>query len=347
MIEAIKKEISDRKNEFSDIRFDTLYFGGGTPSILSPGELNGLIKLVQENYNLNPEAEITIEANPDDLSQEYLSSLRKSTIVNRLSVGIQSFNDEILQFLNRQHNSETAYKSIHQAKKEGFENINIDLIYGIPGMDEEIWHNNLEIFNTLDIPHLSAYHLTIEPKTVFAYHLKKGKIRAVEEEQSLEQFKMLMQFAVENNFEHYEISNFARPGHHSKHNLSYWNRDSYIGIGPSAHSFNQKQRRWNIANNAKYSKSVLENSYDYYEYEEIDRNTAFNEYLMTSLRMSRGIDSVYLREFFGPNYLSSFEKSIQKFLKQGSVLQEKKKYFLSDEGKFISDYIISELMNVE
>ncbi len=347
MINAIRREITNRKHEYSNLQFDTLYFGGGTPSILSANELNNLIALIQKNYNVNPEAEITLEANPDDLSPDYLAALRNNTIINRLSIGIQSFNDSILKFLNRQHNSEIAYESVVRSKKEGFNNINIDLIYGIPGMDKKMWQQNLEIFRTLKIPHLSAYHLTIESKTVFAYHLKKGKIKPIDEEESLIQFRMLMQFAKENHYAHYEISNFAKSGYHSRHNLSYWNRESFIGIGPSAHSFNLKQRRWNVSNNTQYCRAMLNNSEDYYEYEEIDKKTAYNEYLMTSLRTSQGIDTGYMNDYFGMDYVAGYKKSVEKFLMRGSIIKSGEKYFLSDEGKCIADYIISELMKVD
>jgi len=346
VIAAIRKEILDRKHDFSRIHFDTVYFGGGTPSVLSPNELNSVLDVIQANYNVAADAEITLEANPDDLSKNYLYSLQNESIINRLSIGVQSFNDKTLKILNRQHNSELAYDSIKQAKKEGFDNINVDLIYGIPGVDERIWLQNLEIFKSLEIPHLSAYHLTIEPKTVFAYHLKKGKIQAIDEEKSVMQFGMLMQFAKESGYEHYEISNFAKPEFQSRHNLGYWNKLPYIGIGPSAHSFYKNQRRWNVANNTKYCQLVLANSNKYYEYEKIDKKTAYNEYLMTSLRTSKGINSAELIKHFGDEYLSDFRTSSQKFLKKGSIIEMEENYYLTDEGKFIADYIISELMKV-
>ena len=347
IISAIRKEIVDRKDEFSKVQFNTLYFGGGTPSILSVKELNSLVALIQKNYHIISEAEVTLEANPDDLSQQYLKSLRKETIVNRLSIGVQTFNNKILKFLNRQHNSESALNSIKLAKNEEYENISIDLIYGIPGMDGRIWQQNLEIFKTLEIPHLSAYHLTIEPRTVFAYYMKKGKIKPVDEEDSIHQFNLLMQFANENKYEHYEISNFARSGYQSKHNLAYWNRESYIGIGPSAHSFHQNQRRWNIANNTKYFQSILSNSEDYFQYEKIDKQKAYNEYLMTALRTSRGIDTKYLKEHFGEDYLSVFQSSAKKFLRQRSLVKEGNNYYLNQNGKLIADLVISEMMKVD
>lgn len=346
VIEAIRKEIVDRKHDFLHIPFDTVYFGGGTPSLLSIDELNGIVELIQSDYRIEAGAEITLEANPDDLTQEYLFSLRNESVINRLSVGIQSFDDETLKFLNRQHDSKLAYDSIKQAKREGFDNINIDLIYGIPGVDNGLWQNNLEIFKSLDVPHLSAYHLTIEPKTVFAYHMKKGKIRPIDEEKSIRQFEILMQFAKDSGYEHYEISNFAKPGFQSKHNLSYWNRLSYIGIGPSAHSFHQNQRRWNVANNTKYYQLILADSKEYYETEVIDKKTAYNEYLMTSLRTSKGINSTLIIENFGNEYLSDFRTSSQKFIEKGSIVEEEENFCLTDKGKFIADYIISELMKV-
>ena len=346
VIAAIKKEILDRKYDFSKVNFDTVYFGGGTPSVLSTDELNSIIELIKANYNVAVDAEITLEANPDDLSQKYLYSLRKESFINRLSVGIQSFNDRTLKFLNRQHDAKLAYQSIKQAKTEGFDNINIDLIYGIPGVKEEIWRQNLEIFRSLNIPHLSAYHLTIEPKTVFAYYLKKGKIKTIDEEKSVMQFGILMKFAKDNGFEHYEISNFAKPGFQSRHNLGYWNNLPYIGIGPSAHSFYQNQRRWNVANNTKYCQLVFDNSDEYFEQENIDKKTAYNEYLMTSLRTNKGINSADLKKYFGDEFLFDFRSTSQKFIKRGSIIKIEENYILTDEGKLIADYVISELMKV-
>jgi oxygen-independent coproporphyrinogen-3 oxidase len=346
VIFAIQKEILDRKYDFSKVNFHTIYFGGGTPSILSTDELNNIINLIKTNYNVAVDAEITLEANPDDLSQNYLYSLRNESFINRLSVGIQSFNDRTLKFLNRQHNSELAYQSIKQAKTEGFDNINIDLIYGIPGAEEKEWQQNLEIFRSLNLPHLSAYHLTIEPKTVFAHHLKKGKIEAIDEEKSVMQFGILMKFANENGYDHYEISNFAKPGFQSRHNLGYWSNLPYMGIGPSAHSFHQHQRRWNVANNTKYCQLVLNNSDEYFEQEKINIKTAYNEYLMTSLRTSKGINSADLKKYFGEEFLSDFRSASQKFLKRGSIIKMEENYSLTDEGKLIADYIISEFMKV-
>ncbi len=346
IIRALKKEIIERKHEFLNMEFNTIYFGGGTPSLLSIDELNSIIKLIQHNYSIHSNAEITLEANPDNLSKDYLSALYNDTIINRLSVGIQSFNDKILKFLNRQHNSKIAYDSICKAKNQGFENINIDLIYGIPGMSEKSWIKDLGIFRTLDLPHLSAYHLTIEPKTVFGYYLRKGRITPLNEEESLKQFNILLQFAYGHDYEHYEISNFAKQNYQSKHNLNYWNREPYIGIGPSAHSYTIQRRRWNIANNTKYYQSLDNDSNDYFEYEEIDKNTAYNELLLTSLRTKQGIDITCLEKEFGKEFLLLFETSVQKFLEQGVVIKNGTKYYLDDRGKFISDYILSELMKV-
>ncbi|MGD2036145.1 MAG: radical SAM family heme chaperone HemW, partial [Bacteroidales bacterium] len=314
VIEAIKLEIIRRKKEFETVGFDTVYFGGGTPSILPVRELNSLFELIKMNFRLHSEPEITLEVNPDDLTKEYLRELRAKSPVNRLSIGVQSFDDHILRFLNRRHDSKAAVNSVKHAKKQGFENLNIDLIYGIPGTDVQAWNKNLELFGTLNIPHLSAYHLTIEPKTVFAYYRKKGKIKPVPEEESIRQFNLLTRFASENNYEHYEISNFAKRGFHSKHNLNYWNREAYIGIGPSAHSFDGRQRRWNVANNTKYYDSLLDHTDDYYESEELDKKTAFNEYLMTSLRTIGGIDGKYLAGHFGEEFSADFEKDIKRFV---------------------------------
>lgn len=347
VLKAIRKEMIDRKREFSGISFSTLYFGGGTPSILSAGEISDLITLAQNNYKIDSEAEITVETNPDDLSPDYLSSLRNDTIVNRLSIGVQSFNNAILNFLNRQHDSETAESSIRYAKEVGFNNINVDLIYGIPGMDSKLWKDNLEIFRSLEIAHLSAYHLTIEPNTVFAYYSKKGRISPVKEEESRNQFKILLHHAEKYGYGHYEISNFAKTGYQSKHNLGYWNGESYIGIGPSAHSFHNHIRRWNISNNTKYWQTIHHGSDEYSEHEEINNTTAYNEYVMTSLRTIKGVDMNYIKQNFGDNCSLYFEKSIQKFLKQKTILIRDSYYCLSQEGMFIADYIISELMRID
>ncbi len=346
IIRALKKEITERRQEFLTMQFNSIYFGGGTPSLLPIDELNNIIELIQDNYSIHSGAEITLEANPDDLSKDYLSTLYNETLINRLSIGIQSFNDRILKLLNRQHNSKIAYDSVCKAKEQGFENINIDLIYGIPGMSEDLWIKDLEAFRTLDLPHLSAYHLTIEPKTVFGYYLRKGRITPLNEEESLRQFNILLQFAYKNGYEHYEISNFAKPEYQSKHNLTYWNREPYIGIGPSAHSYTIQQRRWNIANNTKYYQSLDNDSHDYFEYEDIDKNTSYNEYLLTSLRTKQGIEIPYLENLFGKEYVLLFETSVRKFLDQGLVIKNGTRYCLDDKGKFISDYILSELMKV-
>ncbi len=346
VVQALKKEIEFRENEFSDVQFETIYLGGGTPSVLPVKEINSIIELVYGCYQILPHAEISLEANPDDLSAEYLSTLRSTSKINRLSIGIQSFRDADLRFLNRQHSSDDAFECIIRSKEKGFDNINVDLIYGIPGMEQNIWQQNLEIFKKLDIPHLSAYHLTIEPKTVLAYYQKRGKIESMDEEESLIQFEILLHFAKENGYDHYEISNFAKPEYYSKHNLGCWNREPYIGIGPSAHSFNLNKRRWNVANNTIYCNSLNRNSSDYFESENIDIRTAYNEYLMTSLRTKHGIDIQYLEDNFGLDFLTGYNDSIRKFISEGEVIKDGTRYYLSDKGKFKADYIISELMVV-
>jgi oxygen-independent coproporphyrinogen III oxidase len=347
MMEALCMEIVSRKDEGNGKLYDSIYLGGGTPSILSVEQINVLLSALNKQYRIDLDAEITLEANPDDLSEEYLAELRKHSLINRLSIGVQSFQDKHLMIMNRRHNAVEARRSIERALSSGFSNINIDLIYGIPGLSNEEWLGNLEIFKGYRLPHLSAYHLTFEPKTVFTHYLKKGKLKEVNEESSLEQYNTLLDFAEQAGYDNYEISNFAFQDFFSRHNLGYWKGHEYIGFGPSAHSFNSKQRRWNKANNTIFMHSLETGRDDYYETEKIDHRTAFNEYLLTSLRTKWGISMPYLKRHFNDFLDSKFEKKIESFIENGSLGESIDNYFLSRKGKMISDYIISELMAVD
>lgn len=347
MVDAILKEIESRKDEGNDKIYDSIYFGGGTPSVLTVQQINVLLSALNKHFKIASDTEITLESNPDDMSEEYLAEMMECTLINRLSIGVQSFQDKYLIMMNRRHNSAEARGSIERALASGFSNINIDLIYGIPGLSTEEWLKNLEIFKSYRLPHLSAYHLTFEPKTVFTHYLKKGKLREVEEESSLEQYNTLLDFTDHAGYDNYEISNFAFQDFFSRHNLGYWKGNEYIGFGPSAHSYNGKQRRWNIANNTSFMQSLELGRDDYFEIEEIDHRMAFNEYLLTSLRTKWGINLSYLKEHFDDYLDSEFEKKAESFVLNGKLEKGRDCYFLSRKGKMISNYIISELMVID
>jgi oxygen-independent coproporphyrinogen-3 oxidase len=342
MINALIQEIISRSEEWEKYTFDTIYFGGGTPSILSVDEIRSISNTIYEYYKINDNIEFTIEANPDDLTIKYLEELKRKTNVNRFSLGVQSFDDSILKFLNRRHNSKQAIDSILNAKKTGFNNITLDLIYGIPGLDKNKWKKNLDIFLELDIPHLSAYHLMIEPKTVFAVWQKKGKFNPVNEDDSLMHYKTLISFTKDNGYEHYEISNFVKNNMYSRHNTSYWKNIPYIGIGPSAHSFINGIRRWNISNNSKYIAALTNKQNDYYEYENLSINDKFNDYILTSLRTIWGAETFQISENYGQEYLKHCLNIIHKFKGQNKIVFDGENIRLTEQGWFISDYLMQE-----
>jgi len=282
MVKAIIREIELQKEYLEDKKLDSIYFGGGTPSLLNEGELNAIFDAIHEVYTVADNAEITLEANPDDLNKEQLSVLRKSS-VNRLSIGVQSFHEADLLFMNRAHNAKEALHCIKAAQDAGFPNLTIDLIYGVPGLTNDLWKQNLEIFHSLDIPHLSSYCLTVEEGTALYHFVAKGKAPPVDEQKAAQQFELLMDFAEQQNYLHYEISNFAKPGYIAQHNTAYWKGISYLGLGPSAHSYNGKSRQWNVANNAKYMNAIGKGKLAF-EKEELDITNQYNEYLLTRLR---------------------------------------------------------------
>ncbi|MBN1599073.1 MAG: radical SAM family heme chaperone HemW [Bacteroidales bacterium] len=346
LIKAIVCEIQQREKELSNLVFDTIYVGGGTPTVLSAQEFEYLYDTVLRYCNISDDPEFTIEANPDDLNKRYISEIRSAVPVNRFSVGIQSFIDNDLRLLNRRHNAEDAMNSIFYLKDIGIENINVDLIYGLPWMNSEEWYFNLEEFRKLKINHLSAYHLNIEPKTVFGRRLSKGQIEPIDEDLSMTQFNILIEFTQSEGFEHYEISNFARKREYSKHNLGYWTGQPYIGIGPSAHSYDLNTRRWNISNNQRYIDSLEKSSNDYFETEIINTNTRFNDYILVSLRTMWGADLKKIEADFGEEYTVHLINSADKFKKNGYLTTDENTLLLTVEGKLVSDYIISELFMV-
>jgi oxygen-independent coproporphyrinogen III oxidase len=341
-IDALIKEAAIRKEYLGNEVISTIYIGGGTPSVLSIEEINTILSKIRNLYKIDENSEITIELNPDDIDKNYLHGLKDSG-VNRISLGIQSWRDSDLKLMNRRHNAAQAAAALEETLKAGFSNISIDLIYGIPGMTSADWSSNLDISFSYDIKHLSAYHLTIEPGTVFGKMKEKGLLSEIDEEESGAQFHLLIDKASAAGFVHYEISNFGRPGFFSIHNSNYWKQISYLGLGPSAHSFNGYSRQWNVRDVKKYIKAVNSGSL-LFESEELDKRIRFNEYIMTSLRTMWGIDLDYVERTFDKEGYDYVVNLSGKLIDYGLMKQENKTLVLTNQGKMISDNIISELM---
>lgn len=345
MVAALKKEIFLRKNELEDKTLKSLYFGGGTPSVLSGDEIRSLIDEVLRYYTFDPNMEITLEANPDDLTEIFLRDLA-GTAVNRLSIGTQSFFDEDLRLMNRAHNASEAEGSIKRAQDHGFENISIDLIYGSPTSNLEIWKENLKQTIKLQVPHISSYALTVEPKTALENWVKNKKVSAPAEEEQNEEFYYMCGFLQENGFEHYEISNFAKPGFHSRHNAAYWQYEPYLGIGPSAHSYDGRSiRSWNIANNPLYVKSI-EAGRLALESEVLSEKDRFNEMLMIGLRTVWGVNLNKLTEDFSESLVSHFQKETAKKLNTGVLIIDDNRLKIPESHWFMADGIASDLFMI-
>jgi oxygen-independent coproporphyrinogen-3 oxidase len=340
--DALISEIKNRSNYLSGEVVNTIYFGGGTPSLLKVDEINKIIESVKKYLNVNENVEITLEANPDDLHLEKVNKIKNYTLVNRFSIGVQSFFDDDLQYLDRVHTGKEALAAIENVVKTGFDNITIDLIYGIPGLTVEKWIKNLEMFFSFDIPHLSAYSLTVEPKTVLDHQINKNRRAEIDEELSVKHFELLLKETSTHHFIHYEISNFAKEGFYSKHNSIYWLGDHYLGVGPSAHSFNGKSRQWNIASVKKYIESEKTEKI-IIEKEVLTKDQLFNEYIMTSLRTSWGCDLEHIKNVFGKRYSDYFVKNISKYVNDKKVVNKGSKYMLTETGKLFADGIASDL----
>lgn len=352
LVSCLVKELELRKEELLNETIETIYFGGGTPSLLSIDELQLLIDIIYQNYTVLENPEITLEANPDDLSKEKIIELSKTSI-NRLSIGIQSFFEEDLQLMNRAHNAQEAKNCLSVATRY-LDNITIDLIYGVPNMSNERWRENLQIAFDFGINHISSYALTVEPKTALDSFIKQGKYPDVDEAVAKEHFDILIAETAKNGFVHYEISNFGKPNYFSKHNTSYWLGKKYIGIGPSAHSFNKTHRSWNVANNVKYIKTIQEGNLPL-EQEELTKEDQFNEYLMTGLRTIWGVSLGKITQEFGEEFRKSLIKNAEKFINQGLLVIEnelnqpdsdnnvKKVLKTTSKGKFLADGLASEL----
>ena len=364
-LEALEKEIVLRKNYLDGNTINTIYFGGGTPSLLSVAEIRELLQLINTLYPVATNAEVTLEANPDTLSLEYLQDLRRLG-VNRLSIGIQSFFDNGLKYLNRRHDSRHAQQCIEWAKQAGFSNISIDLIYGLPTSDAEQWNRNLDLFFELGLPHLSAYALTLEPNSILTKQIELGKVRPVNEEDALRDYDILCQRAKENNYLHYEISNFCRRGMHSRHNASYWIGTPYAGFGPSAHSFDGTSRLWNVANVEQYCNALRHceersnpddklSSLDCFvvpprndmkcvqEKEQLTPEQLYDEYVMLRLRTHWGIDLKYMKREMGERFSSYCEQHAQPLIAQGRLTQIREFLYLTDEQMLFADGVAEEL----
>jgi len=339
--DALLKEIELQKDYLGNENVETIYFGGGTPSMLSQGELNRIFNQLYKYFKIDQYAEITLEANPDDLGKEKIHDL-KSLPINRVSLGVQSFHMEDLKYLHRSHSSEQAIQSVKNLQNGGFQNISIDLIFGIPTLDNNNWRKNIEIFKSLDIPHLSSYALTVEPKTALDLFIRKKKYDPVSESKTVDQFNILMEWASANAYNHYEISNYCKEGNYSKHNTNYWQQKKYLGLGPSAHSYNQLSRQWNVSNLKKYCDALLSGNLPY-EIEELNVAQKFNEYIMVSLRTKWGIDLKYVENNFGISNRRTIEKEIQGFIETGEIYKTNGKIVLSNKGKLMADGIASEL----
>ena len=346
MILALAKEIEMRKSEFQNEIVETIYFGGGTPSILPISDLKFLIDEVYRNYKVAENPEITVEANPDDLSEERIIELSKNK-VNRLSIGIQSFFEDDLKLMNRAHNSEEAQKCLEIATQY-FDNISLDLIYGIPGSSNEKWKQNIEKALSFGIPHISSYALTVEPKTALDKFIKKGIIKQPDDEAAQEQFHILVETLKENGFIHYELSNFSKPDYFSKNNSSYWLGKKYIGIGPSAHSYDGKNRGWNISNNGLYIKSIQANEIPI-ETENLTETDRYNEYIMTGLRTIWGVSLARIEQEFGEKFLTYLNNQSVKFIADDLLSLSDGILTTTKKGKFLTDGIASDLflLNLE
>ncbi|VXC19036.1 Oxygen-independent coproporphyrinogen-III oxidase-like protein [Chryseobacterium sp. 8AT] len=342
MLDAMKKEIFLRKDELQNKNLQSLYFGGGTPSVLSADEVKSLIDEVLKHFSFNNDIEITLEANPDDLNSQFLKGLSDSP-VNRLSIGTQSFFDEDLKLMNRAHNASEAEGSIKRAQDFGFENLSIDLIYGSPTSNLEIWKENLNKTIALEIPHISSYALTVEPKTALENWVSKGKIANPKEEEQNREFYYMIDFLKDHGFNHYEVSNFAKEGFCSRHNSAYWKYQEYLGIGPSAHSYNGNDvRSWNVANNQQYIKKLNSNILAK-ETEILSQQDQFNEMIMIGLRTIWGVNLDSLNQKFSENILDKFNEEIQPKIGEGILKIENNHLKIPEKHWFMADGIASDL----
>lgn len=344
LLEALVQEIQMRHTDWQDEPIETIYFGGGTPSVLTVDELHHLLDAVYANFQVIAAPEITLEANPDDLSPEYLLALSQ-TRINRLSIGIQSFFDADLQLMNRAHNAEQAKQSLALATQY-FDNITLDLIYGMPNMTNDQWLQNIETALSYGIPHISCYALTVEPKTALHSYIQKGQMPPLDEALAAEHFKLLVELLEANGFVHYEFSNFGKPNYFSQNNSSYWLGKKYLGIGPSAHSFDGQSRSWNVSNNAKYIKAIQSQEL-HSETEILSLTDRYNEYIMTGLRTIWGVSLDKVEKEYGVNYINYLNKQIQSHVQNGLLKIEDGILTTTAQGKFLGDGIAADLFLID
>ena len=340
-VKAIIQEIELRKDVFANKFISSIYFGGGTPSLLSEEELDMIFEKLYKSFTIDADVEITLESNPDDLNYNKILQLR-DTPINRLSIGVQSFRDKDLKYMNRAHTAIEAFNSIKVAQDIGFQNITIDLIYGTPGMSNEDWKYNLRKSNALNLPHISSYSLTVEEKTPLYYQILNKNISPVDEQQSVDQFKILMDEMSRYGYEQYEISNFCKDNSYSKHNSSYWRKDHYLGLGPSAHSYFGNTRLWNVSNNIKYINALSASLLPLVN-ENLNTQDMYNEYVMTSLRTKWGCSLIQIEKDYPKFFLNYFKAQIKSHEMNGYVIEDKGVYRLSEKGKLIADRITSDL----
>lgn len=344
MVQAIKKELYLQKDYVGHDTIHTIYFGGGTPSMLTIEELQALLDAVYENFPVESKPEITLEANPDDLNQERLKNIQAAGI-NRLSIGIQSFYESHLQYLNRVHSAKEAIACIKTAQDIGFNNITIDLIYAIPAETHSIWETDLQTALSLRPQHISSYCLTIEEKTVFGNWLRKNKIKETEEDFAAEQFEILINTLTAHSYEQYEISNFCLPGFHSRHNSNYWKKEKYLGVGPSAHSYDGKSRQFNVAHNTRYLKALAENKLDF-ERELLHPHDQINEYILTGLRTKWGCDLERIKQEFEYDLYTQNSSYIDDIIFRQLAMIHQHHLILTSKGKLLADRIASDLFVV-
>lgn len=339
-VDALCKEIIARRDYLPSTQTETIYFGGGTPSLLSAQHLGQIMDCIRQNFTIAPDAELTIEANPDDVTHEWATE-RRSLGFNRVSLGTQSFDDSILSLLNRRHNAEAARQAVHVLHDEGIENISIDLIYGLPQQTPQMFAADLREAFALPIKHLSSYALSVEENTVLGQKVRKGELVPANEEDCLQEYNALIDAADLHGFEHYEISNFALPGFASRHNSAYWNGTPYLGVGPGAHSFDGKNRRYNLPNLRDY---ILKSGSPAYNKEILTREEQFDETVFTSLRTKQGLDLKKLRKLYGDDWTNELWLSAQRHLKAGTLEANADRLALTRQGVFTSDYVMSDLM---
>ena len=343
MIRAMVNEIQDRKSYLEGKTVETIYFGGGTPSLLTKTELRQILDEVYRHFQVDENPEITLEANPDDCSEENLKSW-KEVGINRLSIGLQSFKSYDLEWMNRAHTADESIGSIRKAQKAGFTNLTADLMYGLPQLTDEEWRSHILQLIDMEIPHISSYCLTVESNTVLDNWVEKGKIAVADEDRQSRQFEILVETLEANGIIQYEISNFSRPGHESRHNSNYWKGAWYLGIGPSAHSFNGLSRRWNVANNQKYMKGI-ENGEIYFEEEVLSPSDRFNELVLTGLRTVYGVSLEKLKNILP--LTDEFTAKLHEFSSAGWLMEQEETIVLTREGRLKADYIASELFITE